>query len=132
VRVHVLAPVPRAGRAFTVTSRPLGEGLAITVHSGVGSDLVLCTPGGPRRFETERCEFVGELLHARTDAAGALRSFLAVQARRLSWNAAVVMAAQGVTDWVATGEDPDTRLVAPAVRNGHVCVGATPASSERA
>jgi hypothetical protein len=132
VRVHVLVPVARAARALTVTSRPLGEGLAITVHAGAARDLVLCTPGGPRRFETERLEFVGELLHARVDAAGALRSFLAVQARRLSWNAAVVMEAQGVTDWVAMDEDRSTRLVVPAPRNGHVRVGATPASIERA
>ena len=128
VRVHLIAAVPRATRAIEVTSRQVGDGLALGVTSAAGTDLVLCAPGGPRRFEVEGVDFTGELLHARTGVGGELRAFLAVNARRLGWNGELVMEAQGVADCVAMATDrggarwtssPAARLVVPAARNGH-------------
>jgi hypothetical protein len=141
VRVHLLAPVARAARPLRVETRTLGDGLALTVHAGRATDLVLCSPGGPRRFETDGVDFVGELLHARTGGDGELEGFLAVQARSVSWHDEVVMEAQGVAEWVAMSADragrrattsPAARLVVPAIRNPHGRAGAVPASIERA
>jgi hypothetical protein len=133
VRVHILAPVARASRAFTVTSRRLGDGLAITVESGAASDLVLCAPGAPCHFEVGGADFVGELLHARADADGALRRCLAVQARRLWWNGHSVLDAHGLIEWAAMGaERSGARVTVPATRNGHPHVNPAPARTEQA
>jgi hypothetical protein len=141
VRVHLLAPLARAARPLRVETRTLDDGLALTVHAGPTTDLVVCSAGGPRRFEIGAAEFVGELLHARMGADGELEDFLAVRARSVSWHDEVVMEAHGVAEWVAMSADragrrattsPAARLVVPAIRHSHDRAGAVAASIERA
>jgi len=120
VRVHLLAPEPRASPSVELTSRRVGDGLAVGITTGAGTDLLLCAPGGPRRFEVDSIDFTGELLHARMGRDGELRAFLAVHARRLAWHGEVVMEAEGVADCVAmTADRTGARWTVPASRNGH-------------
>ncbi|HYE93807.1 MAG TPA: alginate lyase family protein, partial [Terriglobales bacterium] len=139
VRVHVLAPTPRAAAPLAVESRRLGDGLAVTIrHRGL-TDLIFCSPGGPRRFTVDGGEFTGELLHARLEAHGAVRRYCAVTARTFRWQGELRLESEGIADWVvgdASGPDgvsaaPGARLVVPVARNARARARATLATSER-
>jgi hypothetical protein len=96
VRAHVLAPLARATHpAFTVESQRVDEGLVITIKNADVTDLVLCAPGRPWRFEEHGVEFAGELLHARITPDGTLRRFVAVDATTFRWNGEDRLATNG-------------------------------------
>jgi heparinase II/III-like protein len=105
VRAHVLAPCARTLDVRPVVhTQQLDHGLAITVHRGDSTDLVLCSTAGPRRLAAAGATFVGELLHARV-VGGDVRRFLAVQARSLDWNGGMLMRRDHAADWVAMDEE---------------------------
>ncbi|HEY7517069.1 MAG TPA: alginate lyase family protein [Methylomirabilota bacterium] len=107
VRVHVLAPCMRAPHARPVVqSQRLADGMALTVRAGETTDLLLCGPGARQALSAHGATFVGELLHARLDAAGGLRQFLAVQARSLIWNGETLIETETPVDYVIKDEEP--------------------------
>jgi hypothetical protein len=112
VRAHLLAPCARAARArVRVESAGLPGGLAVTVHTAAGTDLVLCAAGGVRELTTPDVDFAGELLHARLDADGRPRRLLAVRPRRLRWHGQALLAEHDHADSVDLA---DIRPPAPA------------------
>lgn len=105
VRAHVLAPCARGPQPRPIVhGQQLEQGLAITVHRGSTTDLVLCSAVGSRLLAAAGATFMGELLHARL-VGDDVHSFLAVRARRLDWNGGVLMRREHSADWVVMAEE---------------------------